>query len=401
VCKYPHIKEHDRAIAIGEAAIKKGEFAFFVVAGGQGSRLGFDGPKGLYPATPVMHKSLFELFAEKILAAQKRYDAKIHFYIMTSFANNNQTIDFFEKNNYFNLDSDKVHFFKQIGDLPSVDSSGKVLLKNKHEISCNPNGTAGLYASLVEGGMIKSMNDNGIKYLSYSNVDNSLANIIDPTFLGYHLMHDSEFSIKVIPKRSHDEPVGVFVKTNNTTHRILEYVNIPKHIAEKRDESGELYFKAASISVFLLNVGYIQRVFDNNLVDYSFAALKRIPYIDEHGKHIVPEKPNAYKFEAFAFDAMPHANYSLAFEVPRNEEFGPIKNAHGEDSPESAYKMQTELFKSWVIYSGISPTIIHHLKRLEISPIFAIDKEEFKSKISKDITRIEKELKDKEEYYFG
>jgi len=399
VSKYPHTKEHDIAKNLSIDAIKRHELALFVVAGGQGSRLGFDGPKGLYPATPIMHKSLFEVFAQKILAAQKTYNTKLHWYIMTSEGNNSQTIDFFEKNNYFLLDKDKVHFFKQVGDLPSVDKSGKVLLKNKHDISCNPNGTAGIYASLVEGGMIDDMKSHGIKYLSYFNVDNPLVDIVDILFLGFHLYHNSEFSIKVVPKRSHDEPVGVFVKTNNT-HKILEYVNIPKHISEKRDESGELFFKAGSIAIFILEVDYIKRIFDNNLIDFSFAALKKIPYIDDNGNHITPEKPNAYKFEAFAFDVMHHARKCLAFEIRRDEEFAPIKNATGEDSPESAYKMQTALFKSWFTYAGISHSIINNLKKLEISPLYAIDKEEFKHKVSKHISEIEKKLKDVDEYYF-
>jgi UDP-N-acetylglucosamine/UDP-N-acetylgalactosamine diphosphorylase len=319
---------------------------------------------------------------------------------MTSVGNNDQTIDFFKKNNYFNLDSDKVHFFKQVGDMPSIDKHGKVLLKHKYEISCNPNGTAGIYASLVESGMLENMKNNGIKYLSYFNVDNPLINCVDPLFLGYHLLHNSEFSIKVIPRRSHDEPVGVFVKTNNT-HKILEYVNIPKHVAEKRDESGELYFNAGSIAIFILEVDYIERIFNHNLIDFSFAALKKIPYIDEHGKYVVPEKSNAYKFEAFAFDVMHHARKSLAFETVRNEEFAPIKNASGEDSPESSYALQTNLCKNWLIDVGISHNSINHIKRLEISPLFAIDKDEFVNKISKNVTHIEEQLKDKEEYYFG
>ncbi len=400
VSKYPHTSDHDKALALSNDIIKKGQLGLFVVAGGQGSRLGFDGPKGLYPATPVKHKSLFEVFAQRILAAQNKYGVKLHWYIMTSVTNNKQTIEFFEKNNYFNLDSDKVHFFLQIGDMPSVDKHGKVLLKHKYEISCNPNGTAGIYASLVESGMIKNMEHHGIKYLSYFNVDNPLINIVDPLFLGFHLSHNSEFSIKVIPRRSHDEPVGVFVKTGDI-HRILEYVNIPKHISEKREESGELYFRAGSIAIFILEVEFIEKIFSNNLVDFSFAALKKIPYIDEHGQTITPEKPNAYKFEAFAFDVMHHARKSLAFETVRAEEFAPIKNAHGEDSPEVTNAMQIDLFKNWLIDSGVSPSVVHSLKRVEISPLFAIDKEEFVHKVSKNIAHFEEELKNKEEYYFG
>jgi UDP-N-acetylglucosamine/UDP-N-acetylgalactosamine diphosphorylase len=399
VSRYPYTKEHAKAISVGETAICNNELGLFVVAGGQGSRLGFNGPKGLYPATPIMHKSLFQVFAEKILVAQKIYAVKLHWFIMTSSSNNIQTVDFFAKNNYFGLDKDNLHFFIQMGDLPAVDKNGKILMKSKYEVFFSPSGTGAIYSSLVESGMLNLMKLNNIKYLSYFNVDNSLINIVDPLYLGYHILHESELSMKVLTKRDATEPLGNMVKVNGK-HKIIEYMNLPKTESERKTESGELFFKIGSIAIMMFSVDYIERMHYKKLINFNTAALKKVPFIDENGTLITPQMPNAYKFEAFVFDTMPHAHKSLAFEVMREEEFAPIKNATGEDSPEVAYKMQSDLFKKWLIYAGISSDIVDKLKNVEISPLFAIDKDTFKEKISKDLTYYSEKLNNVHEFYF-
>ncbi len=400
VSRYPNDVKHKDAMIIGEDAICNSKLGLFLVAGGQGSRLGFNGPKGMYPATSIKHKSLFEVFAEKILAAQRKYHVKFHWFIMTSDDNHTQTVAFFEQNKYFSLDKDKVHFFVQLFPLPAVDKSGKIIMKNTYEVSFSPSGTGAIYASLVESGMIDLMKLANILYLSYFNVDNPLINIVDPLYLGYHVMHESEISMKVLTKRNSTEPLGNMIKVNGK-HKIIEYMNLSKENAEKKTESGELFFKVGSIAIMMFNVDYIERMHDKKLINFNTAALKKVPYIDEAGTFINPDLPNAYKFEAFVFDVMPHAHKSLAFEVMREEEFAPIKNAKGEDSAEVAYKMQSDLFKQWLIYAGISSKVVHNLKNVEISALFAIDKEEFKYKISANLHEYESKLEHVEEFYFG
>jgi UDP-N-acetylglucosamine/UDP-N-acetylgalactosamine diphosphorylase len=399
VRRHPSSEMHDKALKIGEEAIKRNELALFLVAGGQGSRLGYSGPKGMYPATPMRKKPLFEVFAEKILAAQKKYGVKFDWYIMTSEQNNAETEEFFRKSNYFDLDKEQINFFIQ-GELPSVSREGKILLKSRHEIFFNPDGTGGIYAALVNSGMIEKMKSKDTKYLAFFNVDNPLANLVDPLYLGYHIMFGSELSTKVMPKKHAHEPLGVIVKTNGR-HRIIEYMHFSKEDMEKTTEKGELFFRAGNTNILLMNISYIERIHNEGKIDFSTAALKKVPHIDENGNPVIPEKPNAYKFEAFVFDPMPHAEKSFAFEISREEEFAPIKNAEGEDSPAVAYQMQTDLFRKWLLQAGLRPETVEKIKRIEISPLFADSAEELREKISKELEKYEQELSGKEEYYFG
>jgi len=397
IYKYPYIQTHDLAIKEGIESIKRNEFALFLPAGGQGSRLGFNGPKGLFPATPVKKHPLFRVFAEKILAAQKKYDVQFDWYIMTSVENNDATINFFEQNNYFNLQKNQLYFFIQEA-LPSVDKDGKILMKSKHEVSFNPNGTGGIYSALERSGMIEIMKNKGIKYLSFFNVDNPLVIPIDVLQLGSHIITDSQVSLKAIEKKP-SEKVGVIVKIAKK-HKVIEYVNLSAEDAKKTTETGELFFKYANINIMILNVDYVEFVHKNKLIDFSIAALKKIPYIDSEGNLIVPEKPNAYKFEAFVFDPLPFAKRSIAFEVRREEEFAPIKNESGEDSPATAIILQTNLYKEWLITAGIKKEIVDKLKLVEISPLFAFDIYEFKYKLKNKIDYYNNLLDGKEEYYF-
>jgi UDP-N-acetylglucosamine/UDP-N-acetylgalactosamine diphosphorylase len=395
--RYPATSLHEQAKKIGETSIKGGEFGLFLPAGGQGSRLGYEGPKGCFPATPITGKSLFQVFSEKIIAAQKRYNVVLDWYIMTSEENNATTIDFFEKHKYFGLNKDNIFFFIQ-GALPSTDTEGKILMRAKHSISFNPDGTGGIYRAFEKSGMIDKMNSRGIKYVFFFNVDNPLAEFVDPLFLGYHIMENCNMSFKVVSKKHAHEKVGVLVKLDGKT-RIIEYVNMSKDDAEKNSQSGDLLFKAGNINSMLISVDFIEKISKNHTLSHV-AAFKKIPHINKKGEQVHPDQPNAYKFESFVFDALEYADKSIGFEVLREEEFAPIKNADGEDSPASAYALQTNLFKEWLKYAGIPTYIIEHLKKVEISPLFASDKDEFKDKLKDKLEHYENILKEKEEYYF-
>jgi UDP-N-acetylglucosamine/UDP-N-acetylgalactosamine diphosphorylase len=396
VSKYPYNSEKEMARKTGEEAIKRNEHAVFLVAGGQGSRLGFDGPKGCYPGTPITKKPLFQTFAEKIRAAEKRYVVQIEWFIMTSEENRQPTEKFFEEHNYFGLSREQIHFFTQES-LPAVDKDGKIMMKSKHEIFFSPNGTGGIYKALANSGMLDIMKNLDIKYLSYVQIDNALSHVVDPLYLGDHILTESKITPKVISKAHAHEPIGLVIKADGI-QQIIEYIVLSKEDAEELDETGELKFRLGSTGKMLLSVDFIDKVRKENLVSFT-GSMKKVPHIDEEGNQIIPEKPNAYKFESFVFDPMPHAK-TVAFEVRREEEFAPIKNAQGPDSPETSYAMQNALHKSWMINAGIKKEIVDSLKLVEISPLFALDAEEFKEKVKNEIEHYNKILEGKEEYYF-
>ncbi|MGV8162062.1 MAG: UTP--glucose-1-phosphate uridylyltransferase [Candidatus Nanoarchaeia archaeon] len=396
VNKYPHTDQTELAKKEGEEAIKRNELAVFLVAGGQGSRLGYSGPKGCFPGTPIIKKPLFQVLAERIKAPEKKYKLKFDWFIMTSEENRAPTEKFFEEHKYFNLEKDQIHFFTQES-LPAISEHGKIMMKSKHEIFFSPNGTGGIYNALKNSGMLDLMKDKEIKYLSYINVDNPLPQIIDPISLGHHILSDSKITPKVIPKRHAHEAVGLVVKADGK-QRIIEYVVLSKEDAEMLDETGNIMFRHGNTATFIMSVDYIEQVTKEKLVKF-IGGKKKVAHIDEEGNFITPEKPNAYKFESYSFDPMPHVR-SIAVEVRREEEFAPIKNATGEDSPEISYKMQNDLHKEWLLCAGIKPEIISKLKLVEISPLFALDKEEFKDKIKNKVEEYNKLLENKEEYYF-
>lgn len=395
--KYPHTASHNKALSAGVSAIKNGELALFLVAGGQGSRLGFDGPKGCFPGTPITGKPLFRIFSEKILSAQKKYNIVFDWYIMTSDENSKATEEFFEKNKYFGLNKENIFFFLQ-GAYPSIDSEGKLIMKSKNSLFFNPNGTGGIYSAIEKSGMLDSMNSRGTKYLSYFQVDSPLSNFIDPLFLGYHILESSDMSFKVVSKKNPYEKVGVIVKVDGKT-RLVEYVSMSKENAEKASPSGELLFRAGNIANQIINVSFIEKIGKEHTLSHV-AAFKKIPHINRNGEFVNPSEPNGYKFESFVFDALEYADKSIVFEVLREEEFAPIKNADGEDSPKVAYDMQTSLFKSWLKYAGIPDYILNRLKKVEVSPLLANDKEELKEKLKDKISYYTKILSDVEEYYF-
>ncbi|MGV8169365.1 MAG: UTP--glucose-1-phosphate uridylyltransferase, partial [Candidatus Nanoarchaeia archaeon] len=241
VSKYPYTDQTELARKEGEDAIKRNELAVFLVAGGQGSRLGYNGPKGCYPGTPLTKKPLFQVLAERIRASEKKYSVKFDWFIMTSDENRLPTEKFFEEHKFFGLDKDQVHFFTQES-LPAISEDGKIMMKSKHEIFFSPNGTGGIYAAMKNTGMLDLMKDKEIKYLSYIQIDNPLSQTVDPIYLGHHILADSKITPKVIPKRHAHEAVGLVVKADGK-QRIIEYVVLSKEDAERLDENGELMFR--------------------------------------------------------------------------------------------------------------------------------------------------------------
>jgi UDP-N-acetylglucosamine/UDP-N-acetylgalactosamine diphosphorylase len=374
---------------IGEDLIRHGKVAAFTVAGGQGTRLGWNGPKGTYPATVVTGKPLFRVFAEQILATQRRSGVNIPWYIMTSPANDADTRAFFADNNHFNLPNPKrdIFLFPQ-GELPSIDAAtGKLLLAEKGALAMNPDGHGGSIKALRDSGAIADMKARGIEHISYFQVDNPLVRCIDPLFIGLHAAapgSSAEMSSKMVPKASADEKVGVFCRANGKTC-VIEYSDLPAELAGQKDSSGRLCFVAGSIAVHVISVTFVERL----TADAHHFALpyhradKKVPFIDVNsGKLIEPSSPNAVKLEAFVFDAIGLAESSIVYETRRVEEFGPIKNATGVDSPATSHQLQSDRAGSWLEHAGVRvPRDSHgHVQaRIEINPLTALEAEDVKT----------------------
>lgn len=363
-----------RARETGEAALAEGRVAAFVVAGGQGTRLGYDGPKGTFPATPVRQASLFQVFAEKIRAAAARYGKPIPWFIMTSHANHQATVDFFAQHGSFGLDPDHVRFFTQ-GRMPAVDTEGRILLASPHSIALSPDGHGGSLRALVRSGATATMRDMGIDTISYFQVDNPLIQIIDPAFIGFHIRTGSDMSSKMIPKAYPEEKLGHFCVQGERTV-VIEYSDMPIAMQQERDTDGELRYRAGSIAIHILKRQFIEKL-GEGATDYQLPfhrANKKIPTVDNAGNPVAPDKPNGVKFEMFVFDALPYARNPVVIETSRAEDFSPIKNAEGVDSPESCRKDQLRLWTAWAKAAGVEiETDDTGLPPFEweVSPLFA------------------------------
>jgi len=370
-----------RAKVAGEAALRAGRVAAFTVAGGQGTRLGYDGPKGTFPVTPVMGKTLFQVFAEKLRAAGKRYGRPLHWFIMTSHQNHAATEAFFKAHACFGLDPARVHFFRQ-GRMPAVNFEGKILLETIGSIALSPDGHGGSLRALERSGALDLMQREGIDTLSYFQVDNPLVRAIDPTFIGWHLLHGSEMSSKMVPKAYAEEKLGHFCVQHGKLV-VVEYSDLPMAMQRETEADGQLRYRAGSIAIHLLEREFIRRMArsgDAGLALPFHRADKKIPTIDAGGSVVKPAKANGVKFELFVFDAQPFAKNPLVIETSRADDFSPVKNAEGVDSPQSCRDDQRRQFARWLNANGaMLPTDASGLPavNLEIAPSFGYDEDSF------------------------
>ncbi|QDT63038.1 UTP--glucose-1-phosphate uridylyltransferase [Calycomorphotria hydatis] len=361
----------------GEELIAAGKVGAILVAGGQGTRLGFDHPKGMYPIGPVSGAMLFSFLCGQIVNRSKKAGATIPYYIMTSDATHEETVDCFEKENYFGLNPDDVFFFKQ-GTMPAVDMhTGHVLLAEKGKIATSPDGHGGLLNGLDKSGALADMQSRGIEVLHYHQVDNPTAIVCDPIFLGLHQQHNSQVSTKVLAKVNAAEKMGVVCEVDGKT-QIVEYSDIPDDIAAKTDEDGELLLKWGNTAIHVFSRSFIETLCKEGTGLPFHIANKKLPHLDQTGQVIKPETPNAFKFEKFIFDALPLAKTALVVETSRAREFNPVKNAEGNDSPATAKAALSALFKSWLEEAGAE---IADDAVVEIDPAFAVSAEELKGKV--------------------
>jgi UDP-N-acetylglucosamine/UDP-N-acetylgalactosamine diphosphorylase len=362
------------ATAAGEELLSAGKVGFLLVAGGQASRLGYDGPKGAFPVGPVTGRSLFELHARRLRAAQEKYGQSFDWYVMTSPANDATTRAFFEQHDHFGLDIEQLVFFPQAM-IPALDLEGRILMSGPGQLFLAPNGHGGTLAALRSSGVLDRAKQKGIETFSYFQVDNPLVRPADPLFLGLHQRQGARMSSKVVSKRDAGEKVGVIGKVNGVLG-CIEYSDLPESCREARDDSGRLAFGAGNIAAHLLQVDFVEELTAEKLELPWHVARKRMKVIGADGQ---PTEMDGAKFETFIFDALGKSVESVTLEVAREFEFSPVKNAVGEDSPLTARQALCDLFGGWVQAAGqeLPEKDEHGTHPIEIDPLVAEDCEGF------------------------
>ena len=390
-------RKYGKAIGLGKELISAGKVAALVVAGGQGTRLGFDGPKGNFPISPVKKKTLFQIFAENITAVSEKYQTNCPWYIMTSPLNYAETKDIFRSKNYYGLRESDVFIFQQ-GTLPNFGFDGKILLADKANIACSPDGHGGTLKALCKSGAIDDMKKRGVEFLSYWQVDNPLVNIFDPLFIGLHALDKAEMSSKALIKAEPKEKVGNFCLADGKV-TVIEYSDFPDELAEKQNSDGSLLFQLGSIAIHIISVSFVERLNARGISLPLHRAVKKVPCVDEQGRFMEPDEPNGVKLETFVFDALPMASKSVILETNRSEEFAPVKDKTGVDSVGKAKQMMVDRAAGWLESAGVdiprkadgSVDCI-----IEIAPGFALEKDDIRTKLSQI-----PEIKPKDEIYLA
>ena len=366
-------KKRASAVAAGEKELRAGRVAALLVAGGQGSRLGYEGPKGCYAIGPVTGAPLFYFHARKILARSIRYGASIPFYVMTSEANNEETVRCFEENDYFGLNPDDVFFFTQ-GMWPGMTPDGKIILDAPGHIFMSPDGHGGLLAALKRSGALDDMKKRGIKSVFFFQVDNPLVEIADPAFIGYHVQEKSDYTLKLCAKRDPYEKVGMPMQFGET-YRMVEYSEMTDAQCTRKAKDGRLYFLYGSPAIHVFDRAFLAREAAKAMPLHL--AHKKIPVLDEAGKPVKPESPNGYKFEKFIFDILPNARRAAFLAFDQADEFAPVKNATGDDSPATCQAAMQTKWKKWLAAAGV--TVAEDAPPLEIDPVYALDAQDLKA----------------------
>ena len=375
------------AAEVGAEAIAAGEVAVVIAAGGQGTRLGFPGPKGTYPIGPVSGASLFQLHAEKILALSRRFGGLLPLFVMTSPGNYEATTAFFAAHESFGLGH--VCFFRQ-GQLPAVDrSTGKILLAERGRLALSPDGHGGTLTALAAGrpdgeaSCLAVMRELGVRTIFYLQVDNPLTRIAEPAYLGLHRQAGADISFKVVVKQRPHEKVGLVAEVAGRP-LVIEYSDLPEDLADRRDPDGKLELWAGNIATHVLERDFLERLVGEGAELPYHRALKRVRFVDAAGRAVEPFEANAVKFERFIFDALPAAERYLLVEAERAAEFAPLKDATGDGSPAVVQQRLSELYASWLEDAGVRVPRGEDGSlefALEISPLFATDAEELAGKL--------------------
>jgi UDP-N-acetylglucosamine/UDP-N-acetylgalactosamine diphosphorylase len=371
------------ARARGAAALSGGKIAALLVAGGQGTRLGFDHPKGMYPIGPVTDRSLFQIHIEKLRAVARRHGASIPLFLMTSPATHEPTLRFLDKHQRFGLSDEDLHPFCQ-GTMPAVDAAtGELLLAEPGRLFQAPDGHGGMLKALAESGGLDVLQRRGIEHLFYFQVDNPLTPICDEALLGYHLLEESELTTLAVAKQSPEQRVGNIVSVDGKV-RILEYSDLPDEVARRRGPDGTLLLWAGNTAIHVMQVDFLARMAGREEALPFHVARKKVPHVTPSGQRVDPAGPNALKFERFIFDLLPSAERALVVEGDESTCFAPLKNASGEasDTPESVRRQLTDLYRKWLAAAGVQ---IAADVPLEISPLAALDAHDLAQRLRGDL----------------
>ena len=367
-------RESVAAIAAGRELLAAGKVGFVLVAGGQASRLGYDGPKGAFPVGPVTSRTLFAIHAARLNRLARDHGVRVPWYVMTSPANDARTKEVFEEADFFGLRRDDVVFFQQ-DMLPALDTEGRILFSGPDSLFLAPNGHGGVLLGLRSSGALDDMQARGIEELSYFQVDNPLVRPVDSLFLGLHARAGAGMSSKVVAKRDAGEKVGVIGRMDGKLG-CIEYSDLPAELREQREADGSLTFGAGNVAVHVLRRDFVETVTAGELKLPWHVARKQMKVVDAAGE---PDEVTGFKFETFVFDALAASERSVTLEVDRRHEFSPVKNAAGEDSPESCRRDLCALFGGWVRKAGLAlpEAGADGLHAVEVDPLYAETEEEF------------------------
>ncbi|MEK7270745.1 MAG: UTP--glucose-1-phosphate uridylyltransferase [Planctomycetota bacterium] len=362
--------------ARGETEIRAGATALLMVAGGQGTRLGYDGPKGTFRITPVLDRPIFALHAERIGALEKRHGVELHWVIMTSPANDASTRADFEANGFYGRPASRVRFMVQ-GMLPAADFQGRLLLASPGRLALSPNGHGGALDALRRSGIASDLLAKGVKHVYSFQVDNVIVPAADPILLGHHVAGMARISTKCVQKRDPAEPVGVAARWGGG-FGIIEYSDLPDALRHAKDAAGLLKFRHGSIATHWIDLSWAAGIGTAAKPLPFHLAKKKVPCWSPEAGSVTPEKPNAFKFEMFLFDALRHAERAVFQEVDRHAEFSPVKNLTGDDSADTARADLSRIWSEWLREGGI---VAPPGTLAEVSPSFALDAEECARKL--------------------
>ncbi len=387
----PAIRLHDPVRAIspddardwGQQALAAGQVGVILVAGGQGTRLASDDPKGMFAVGPVSGSSLFQILVEKILARSRAAGKRIPLYLMTSPATHQPTLDYLRAADNFGLPEEDLKVFCQ-GTMPAVDAeTGRLLLAEKHQLAVSPDGHGGMLQALAASHCLTDIRRRGLHQLFYCQVDNPLVEMCDPLFLGYHLLSNSELSTQVVAKRTPRDKVGNAVSVDGRL-RIIEYSDLnplADEIVERPAPDGGPVFWAGNTAVHVLNTVFLERMARSGTALPFHLAHKAVSYIDPSGQRVEPQAPNAIKFERFIFDLLPEARQAMVVEVDEAKVFAPLKNAPGEarDTLVTVQAQMIALHRDWLRAAGCE---VAQGVAVEISSLFAQNAQELAARIS-------------------
>lgn len=364
----------------GEAMLSRGGVGMILVAGGLGTRLGFDQPKGMFPLGPLSGRSLFQIIVEHLLAIRKRYASSIPLYVMTSPATHAVTDAYLKRHDYFGMPPADVRLFEQ-GTMYAVDAdSFEILLESPGRVFTGPDGHGGMLAALVKTGCLADATARGVDTFFYGQIDNPLLMVCDPEFLGCHELSQSQLSSQAVAKTDPAERVGVFVNVNGQL-RIIEYIDLPTELASARGSDGSLAYWAGSVAVHAFDRRFLEAMARNaNDALPLHVSKKKVPYIDRAGNLVSPATPNALRFERFIFDLLPHARGPIVVEIDKAVGFAPVKNDDSatSDTPRTSREAMISLATKMLRDAGVE---VAPGTTVEINPLWALDAKEVAGKL--------------------